>query len=265
MVDSKARVLDVNVAGQDYSLTQNLGILQSTRAGGTTGGAVWRSSVAMSGWLASPHSLLTMLTQLSDRLAGSAVVELGCGISPLLALTVHDRAARYIATDQEYILAHFKRNIADNMQTEKLNTMQRRNQVRRPLTAPRIETLALDWETHHVSKQLGRHLRDFPHQGEQETHADIAVLLACDCIFNEHLIEPFVQACRAICELQRQLGSGRGDTLCVTGHQVRCPEVLEQWMSSMMQHFTLSRVKSRYLCDDFAEPSGFVAHLAVLR
>ncbi|KAL9092048.1 MAG: hypothetical protein Q9159_001047 [Coniocarpon cinnabarinum] len=200
MIDSKAQSIEVTVAGHDYTLQQSLGILQSNRSGGTTGGAIWQASVHVADWLASSRNPLAS-PQFAQHIAGSSAIELGCGICPLLALAMRGQVARYIATDQEYILPHFQQNLTNN--TTDANPMRKHATASKKLShdATTIETLALDWEIHDVARQLRQHLN------ASTAPVKISLILACDCVFNEYLVQPFVQTCLTICDLQRQAQS----------------------------------------------------------
>lgn len=263
MIDPEAVTVEVSIAGKDYTLQQSPGVLHSKRSQGTTGAAIWRTGLLMATWLVSDQS---PISRVADRVLASTAVELGCGISALLALSLRGKVGRYIATDQSYILQRFDENVRMNkdQNSGKQKQLKRGSGRLQSKGNATIETLPLDWEIHDISRQLRQHLGSTADSASSQSYIDISLVLSCDCVFNESLVEPFVDACRSICTLQRSQGSGK-EALCIIGQQLRMPDVLELWMSSMLRHFRLFRVKQSYLTDGLKEPSAFVVHLAMLK
>nr|POE87965.1 hypothetical protein CFP56_11194 [Quercus suber] len=95
MLDPSAATLDLHIGGRDFCVTQSPGLLQSARAGGTTGAAVWQSGVRFAEWLAAgdappttassrtagPEHYAKALSALGGLDASSVVLELGAGVS----------------------------------------------------------------------------------------------------------------------------------------------------------------------------------------
>ncbi|KAL2834284.1 hypothetical protein BDW59DRAFT_137642 [Aspergillus cavernicola] len=111
-VNSRATTLDITIHDQDYTIHQSPTLLSSSRAGGTTGAVLWKITPVFAEWISATssnplwtHSLLT---------PSSAVVELGCGISGLTALTLSPLITHFIATDQEYVHRLFRQNLECN-------------------------------------------------------------------------------------------------------------------------------------------------------
>lgn len=178
----------------------------------------------------------------------STVLELGCGISGLLALSIAPTVRQYIATDQSYIHKLLKHNIAENSANAPRRGQHYRHAKSGPEAAPdsNIQISSLDWETDSASAL-----------------PDIDVLIACDCIYNDALINPFVQICTDICHLRdAQIG---GPTVCVIAQQLRSPEIFQCWLTECMKVFCVWRVPDEHLIPELRENSGFVVHLAVLR
>ena len=261
MVDAKASAVDVSVGGHDFTLSQSPGILNSSRAGGTTGGAIWQASVRMAEWIVSSTSPLISYAPVSSLLQTSTVVELGCGISPLLALSLKDKVDHYIATDQEYILKLFKRNLDDNLSNSTTQPSTRKStkasaRSRCDTNVTKFSVVPLDWEKHDVIKQIRQYEYPGPISSKTTCFSNMNLVLACDCVFNESLVDPFVNACADICRIN-------GQTMCVVGQQLRSPDVLELWMSRMLQKFKLFSPKTAYLSEGMQASSGFVVHLAI--
>ena len=265
MEHPQADRIDVTIGGQTVELNQLPGVVQSGRSKGTTGAAVWRASVSMAEWLLSSQNPFACIEPMTSHLAERAVIELGCGVSPLLALSMRDKVKRFIATDQPYVLGSFDQNLKHNFRfsAKRSNDNGRKTAKSVETSRNNIETMSLDWEHHDIAKQLEVAVRSAPGRSSDSSREQLAMVVACDCVYNEDLIEPFVQACKTICGVQRR--AGEGDAICLIGQQIRSPDVLELWMASMVQHFRLFRINSTYMAQGFLPASGFIAHIAVLK
>lgn len=254
MVDPKVDVLDLDIAGRDFTITQSPGILQSTRGGGTTGAAVWQTSVRFAEWLASSKGALKSQVIRPD----STVVELGSGISGVVPCMLSPIVKRVVATDQNYLLKSLRANILVNTSNQRSPKVRDRQQKTRAPSDTNVEILALDWE-----------LDDVPNAMKSAGLAAGAdTVVACDCIFNYSLIDPFVQTCVDICKL-RQSECGRlsdlQPTVCLVAQQLRQAEVFGQWLETFMQSFRTWRVPDAELVQPLNEGSGFVVHIGILR
>lgn len=92
-------------------------------------------------------------------------------------------------------------------------------------------------------------------------------VIACDCIYNDALIEPLVQTCIDVCKLRglELEGDGHTPTLCIVAQQLRSAEVLEGWLKSFYRAFRVWRVPDEELIDGLKSDSGFVIHVGILR
>ncbi|KAL2012792.1 hypothetical protein VTN00DRAFT_317 [Thermoascus crustaceus] len=117
-VDSRASTLDVSIGEQDFTIHQSPTLLSSSRAGGTTGAVLWKITPLFAEWISSktttknsnPNPFWTS----SILTPASTVVELGCGISGLVALALAPSVGHYIATDQEYVHKLLRKNLDEN-------------------------------------------------------------------------------------------------------------------------------------------------------
>ncbi|OPB38081.1 hypothetical protein A0O28_0011850 [Trichoderma guizhouense] len=151
-IDSHASVLDLQLAGRDLTIHQSPGVLASSRKGGTTGAVLWKITPAFAEWLASPSNPLfrTVLTP------SCSIIELGCGISPLNALTLSPKVSRYILTDQPYVQKLVLQNLAENQPSKSHAGKSKRGANKSSSSSPLnavadIHFQVLDWET---SQQL---------------------------------------------------------------------------------------------------------------
>jgi hypothetical protein len=223
--------------------------LTSDRTGGTTGAVVWKVTPLFAEWIASPINFLFANACLDSS---STILELGAGISGIVALTLGARVARYTATDQAYVLKILKQNIAENLDAvlpKKHKAGKKRVQSAPASQSPStILTQTLDWETDDVSNL-----------------DDVDLVVACDCIYNESLIEPLNTTCAAICRLRQQDETCTKPTLCLIAQQLRSPDVFEAWLKSFHRLFTVWQVPDGLLSPGLREGSGFVVHIGVVR
>ena len=181
------------------------------------------------------------------------------------------RVHRYVPTDQEYVFKLLKQNLDSNAthsstSTPKVNpksSTKRKDiaQLRESTHAGNIEILALDWESSDLSN-LPAVLRS---STDEEPLID--VVLACDCIYNETLIEPFVRTCADLCRLSDSSSSSgeRKPTVCVIAQQLRSDTVFEAWLTVFMREFRVWRVPDTLLMQRLRIGQGFVVHVGVLR
>lgn len=121
-----------------------------------------------------------------------------------------------------------------------------------------IITRPLDWETDEVTASL---------TGSPSCKSFDAVI-ACDCIYNDALIEPLVQTCVDSCRLrsaEAESGDGQEPTVCVVAQQLRSAEVFEAWLKVFSRSFRVWRVPDEELIDGLKTDSGFVIHIGILK
>jgi predicted nicotinamide N-methyase len=210
---------------------------------------LWQVTPRIAEWLVSDSNLLfdTVLDSHSN------VLELGCGISGLLALALAPKVNRYVTTDQEYVLKVLRENISQNQGSSKPS----RKAIKAAAnsnSADRIIPKALDWEKDSVLNLY----QDLSINGEAD---QIHMVIACDCIYNDALIEPFVTTCADICALS---GTEK-PTVCIVAQQLRSPDVFESWLKYFHAKFRVWRFGDAHLSPDLGSGSGFVVHLGVLR
>jgi hypothetical protein len=227
---------------------------------------LWQVTPAFASWLSSLNNLFFRTNFVDSK---STVVELGCGISGLVALSLAPNIHKYIATDQSYVLKLFKENVANNLPSKPSPTVRTRNTVKRsdakqaaskqvtdaPLCG--IQALTLDWETDSVMS-LQQHL-----SSNNSTVPTVDAVIACDCIYNESLIEPLVSTCADICD--KYAPSVEKPTICVVAQQLRSPDVFEAWLKEFWKRFRVWRIPDIELDEGLREGSGFVVHIGVLR
>jgi hypothetical protein len=195
----------------------------------------------------------------------SVAIELGTGVSGIVALTLGPRIKKYIATDQDYVIRLLKQNILENLSTHSQNVRKKQDSKRKVSRATmeqhatNIETLELDWELSSVSSLpalLGQVDPDKENQG-------VDLIIACDCIYNEALIEPFNSTCAQICRLRSS--QHVKPTVCLIAQQLRSPDVFESWLRSFHRSFQVWKVPDNALNKGLRENSGFIVHIGLAR
>lgn len=199
------------------------------------------------------------------------VLELGCGISGLVALALAPKIGRYVATDQDYVLKLLRENLAKNTNTPAQSSTKparhnsghagrnlfQANQLAR--TNRPIETMALDWELDSLAA-----LPDLLNISSIDRSTMIDAVIACDCIYNEALIDPFVRTCVDLCRLSGAAPSGRS-TVCIVAQQLRSSTVFESWLSAFHKEFRVWRFPDELLTKGLRGNSGFAVHMGLLR
>ena len=262
-VDAKAMSLEISVCGRDLDIRQSPTLLSSNRKGGTTGAVVWKITPLFAQWIASDSNILFRSSVLGER---SLVLELGTGISGIIAITLARKIGRYVATDQDYVFKLLNANIEDNSFEGKgsgsnVAKYQGKGHVHHNNTYVRskIEVMALDWESSMVSS-----LPTAIATNSAEVSQAIDAVLACDCIYNESLITPFVRTCADICQLNNAC-SAKKPTLCIVAQQLRSDLIFEAWLKAFHKLFRVWRIPDDLLIDGLKGGSGFVVHVGILR
>jgi hypothetical protein len=115
-----------------------------------------------------------------------------------------------------------------------------------------LEILTLDWETDsaiNVRNALG-------------ARQSINMLVACDCIYNDFLVKPFVQMCLDICAL-RPPAPSQTPTVVLIAQQLRSDEVFLEWLRAMTNGFYVWRIPDECLSKELQSGSGYALHLAL--
>jgi hypothetical protein len=207
---------------------------------------VWKVTPLFAHWLSSPTNFLFTNALLAPT---STILELGAGVSGIVALALGSKVSRYTATDQDYVLKLLRQNVAENLENvfpkTKASNSKMKNKQPSSGNVDRIRVEALDWETDDVSHT-----------------PSVDMIIACDCIYNESLIEPLNSTCAALCRLRSQ---DEKPTLCLIAQQLRSPDVFEAWLKSFHEKFVVWQVPDRMLGEGLGEGSGFVVHIGIVR
>lgn len=216
---------------------------------------LWRITPLIAEWIASPQNLLARCGVISRE---ACALELGCGVSGLISLALANKVRRYVSTDQQYLLKYVRENVGENYEVFAARGVGNARK-KSPRTGGNgdgdamgnILIRPLDWETSSVAtlyNDLG------------VEHLDL--LISCDCIYNEALVEALVTTMRDICKLAPDKAK---PTICVVAQQLRAPDVLETWLKSFCKYFHVWRIPDEELDEGLKEGSGYVLHIGILK
>jgi hypothetical protein len=90
----------------------------------------------------------------------------------------------------------------------------------------KIRVQNLDWETSDTS-----HMQP------------VDLIIACDCIYNESLIEPLNSTCASLCRLREDR---ERPTLCLIAQQLRSPDVFEAWLKNFHEKFHVWQIPDKF-------------------
>ncbi|KAJ9257800.1 hypothetical protein DTO195F2_5432 [Paecilomyces variotii] len=303
-VDSRATTIDLTIHGNDFTIHQSPTLLSSTRAGGTTGAVLWKITPLFAEWISNPTNSNPFWSS-SILHPSSTAVELGCGISGLVALALAPSIGHYIATDQEYVRRLFRANLDENIQiasssrlgssssssssrggprTHTQNNKQKRGNKPTATaagtkgTSPQnnITFTPLDWELDAPSTLKETiQTEQLPSSSSSSSSSETPdlgfdLLISCDCIYNESLVAPFVRTCADICRLRPAYVSDSEDagsrpTVCVIAQQQRSPDVFETWLRETMRYFRVWRVSDEVLGRKLQAGTGYLVHVLLVR
>lgn len=256
-MDSKASEVEITVNKHDFVVKQSPGLLTSNRAEGTTGAVLWKVTPLIAEWLSSPENILRKTGVLHDR---AWVLELGCGISALIGLAVAPSVGGYVLTDQAYVMKMLKENIASNRSKGTKGAGKGSKKLSHREGVPdlgNLQLLAYDWET---SSPLN--VSSLVEANGSDSSAGLDLVIACDCIYNDFLVLPFVRACAELCCLPRGT-QDRNPTICIVAQQLRSEEVLQAWLLECLKLFHVWRLPDDSLLEGLREGKGFVVHICV--
>ncbi|KAL2272620.1 hypothetical protein FJTKL_06285 [Diaporthe vaccinii] len=266
IIDPKASTLELTVNGRDLTVIQSPSVLSSNRAGGTTGAVVWKVTPMVASWLASPKNVLFRTGVLS---ASSTVLELGCGVSALVALALGPLVSRYVLSDQPYVARFVEQNLDQNRGPPPARPAGKSRGRGKASTSSSssgaggsIAFHPLDWEADVPTAEL---------TGRRAAARSFDLVLGCDCVYNEALVPPFAQTCLDVCRLRSADGGGpeggavRPPCVCLVAQQLRDPEIFEAWLREFCRKgFRVWRVPDGELPEGIRSNMGFVVHVCVL-
>lgn len=226
---------------------------------------LWKITPFFAEWLSSPSNIL-LNTILATSSSSPSIIELGCGISPLNALSLSSKVSRYVLTDQPYVQKLVLQNLAENRVAAKGGGKSNKKAGNKspgpssfPQTVADIHFQVLDWETSQVTPSLTNSV----------VVSSFDAIIACDCVFNYALIQPFVQTCADICKLRQSdsllESDKRSPCLCIVAQQLRNDDVFNSWLVAFQEHFRVWRMPGEMMPAELRPEAGFVVHIGILK
>lgn len=219
---------------------------------------MWKVTPLFAEWITKSSNILFKHVVLDAK---STVLELGCGISGIIGLSLGPLIESCVVTDQDYVMKPLNQNLAENHRGDSASSKSRKGaskQKKRTTESlqkgSNIIAKPLDWETDEVTPSL---------TGSKSKNS-FDVVIACDCIYNDALVEPLVQTCIDACKLRVNV-EGENPAVCVVAQQLRSNEVFEGWLKAFHQAFRVWRLPDEELIEGLKSDTGFVVHLGILR
>ncbi|KAI5816841.1 hypothetical protein BZA77DRAFT_311139 [Pyronema omphalodes] len=244
-----------------FTLTvqQSPTLLNAKLASGTTGAVLWNLTPRFARWLVSSPHARALIPETAK------VLELGCGATSVLAATLGRTVAGYIQSDMGYTLKLAAANLEENLKENGTGDSSRKkggkgkkgpvgSSSSSQLGVNRgesIKSIVLDWQ----EDDLASHPEIKALAGED----GLTAVIACDCVYNEVLVPPFLDTLEAAARL------GNGNAIVMVATEIRSPDVQEIFLEGFMKRFEVYRVNDRYLGDELKVEDGIVIHVGVLR
>ena len=158
---------------------------------------------------------------------------------------------------QQYVSKLLTQNLENNFSAQNGSSKKQRR-AESSTGCDNLHFLTLDWETDTVDS-----LASMLGESNGEDKDGVDAIFACDCVYNESLIEPLVTTCADLCGLSRG-GASNQPTLCVVAQQLRSPNIFEAWLTEFAKIFRTWRLPDTFLSKGLKEDSGFVVHVGFL-
>jgi len=95
------------------------------------------------------------------------------------------------------------------------------------------------------------------------------MVIACDCVYNEALVQPLVDIMADACRLKESKRDSDGDgdtpTIVLVAQELRSPDVFDSWFEAFHERFHTYRIPDRYLSDELKPTAGYALYVGVLR
>ncbi|KAK8846569.1 hypothetical protein IAR55_005655 [Kwoniella newhampshirensis] len=244
------KVEDKSVDSVEVRIQQDIGMLKGR--GGDTGSVLWRSSLHLARLILSQHhhrppQSPTIINPEFFKKAN--ILELGAGTG-LLAILLAPICASYTASDRMENLKLVKRNLELNglgaaghtvLPDDSLHRKEKEKKAAKSNGETRLDVRLeeIDWiaVSEETKRQHGRGQSHHAHDGEEELVYDL--VLAVDCIYNEHLVRPLVDTLARYCPVG-------GKTVVWVVVELRSADVLttflEAWTSDPSDPWTIVRL-----------------------
>lgn len=210
----------------------------------------------------------SMYSSTSARQESVGILELGTGISPLMASVLCNHVSAYVCTDQRGILNRLKYNLKEN-----LSQITRRQCIsatlgieseiesaapenddgeemyrtrRKPMV--QLEVQELDWEKFDAKTP-------HPYLDQLSSSCGTVYILAMDVIYNEYLIDPFLNTLSA---LRNYFSENNITVSCLVGVHLRSQDIVTQFLEqAVIEH----ELPVQYIHSTTIEESRYALYL----
>lgn len=95
----------------------------------------------------------------------------------------------------------------------------------------------------------------------------VELVVACDCVYNSHLLQPLVQTCVDVCAVRRggEVPGSLPATVCMVVQQLRQGEVFQEWLEEFLKWFRVWRCPQEVVGERLGAAGGFAVHVGILR
>lgn len=207
---------------------------------------VWKVTPLFASWITSPLNPLVKHELINAK---TTVLELGSGISGIIALALSPLVGSYTLTDQSYVFKLLRQNLDGNKSISSSSRPRKsgsKSKKHEKDIQRNIQLQSLDWQTDSAASLPGSY----------------DLIIACDCIYNDALITPLVSTLVDAAKLRND-----GDkTIVIIGQQRRSSEVFEDWLIAFHKFFRTWRVPDEILGGSGLQSgSGYLVHIGILR
>lgn len=194
-VDKSTETIVVNLprSGMEVQVRQSLTELSSKTQTSSTGFICWQAAAAFADWVVS-DAKCPFHGAFKGSNGGLTVVELGAGVGAVCASVLGPLTRHYVATDQRHILKLLKANFAENVPDHRYTSSTLEPVQNTPKSAKKgfqcakVDFVEFDWERLHEA------LYNFSEVEQQKPD----LVIACDTVYNEYLVPPFLEAISAL-------------------------------------------------------------------
>lgn len=222
---------------------------------------LWKITPAFADWVCDDKNPLFTHGILSSS---SSILELGSGSAAILGLTLGARVRKFILSDQEYVLKLIQKNLNENLPvttktpsvSRKLRGNAKKTENNCNIDIPDISAISLDWETDTIN-----------HHPMLLGCIPFSAIIACDTIYNETLVKPFVDACIDACSPSPRMTNCVDSipTIIIVAQELRSPAVFEHWLETFQKSFHTYRIPDTLLTPSLKPVSGYSVHIGILR
>lgn len=229
--------LSLPTSGDELTITQSRSSLSGQEAL-STGFVCWQSVSFLADWILGDQRCPFYKYFKGEPKLN--VLELGTGVSAVLATLLGPRSRHYVATDQKHILKLMKKNFVDNVALSKFSSSTIEwLQIEDTGDWPKVDIVECDWEAPHHGIDRCRDLmgQDFPD-----------FIIATDTVYNEYLVPFFVQV------LSTMMGPHTGALVVV---QLRDEAITAKFVEEVAtQKMKLFTIKDELLSEDLIKGFG---------